>query len=255
MPEKDKLTEGKTGGKTRGNVAEPSSGTAPAKRVEVDAFLDKLQRTPVQARSEGRGRLMFGMDATASRQPTWDRAARLQAEMFQVTKNLGGLDVQLAFFRGFAEFKVSKWTGDADELTRLMTGVGCLAGETQIGKLLKHAVNETKKRRVNALVYVGDCFEEDVDALGRTAGELGLLGVPAFMFHEGEDPIARFGFQQIAKLTGGAYCSFDAESAETLKDLLAAVAVYAAGGRRALEDHAKAKGGEILRIAHQVKGG
>ena len=173
--------------------------------------------------------------------------------MFQVTRDLGGLDVQLAFFRGFGEFKVSKWTGDTHDLTRLMTGVGCLAGETQIGKLLKHAVNETRKRRINALVYVGDSFEEDVDALGRTAGELGLLGVPVFMFHEGEDPIARFGFQQIAKLSGGAYCSFDAASADTLKELLAAVAVYAAGGRRALENHAQAKGGETLRIAHQIR--
>ena len=235
-------------------LAKSDTAGAPAKRADVDAFLDKLSRAPVQARGDGRGRLMFGMDATASRQPTWDSAARLQGEMFQVTRELGGLDVQLAFFRGFGEFKVSKWTGDTHELTRLMTGVGCLAGETQIGKLLKHAVNETRKRRVNALVYVGDSFEEDVDALGRTAGELGLLGVPVFMFHEGGDPVARFGFQQIAKLSGGAYCSFDAASADTLKELLAAVAVYAAGGRRALENHAKTKGGDILRIAHQVKG-
>jgi hypothetical protein len=235
-------------------LAKSGSAGTPAKRADVDAFLDKLSRTAAQPRADGRGRLMFGMDATASRQPTWDSAARLQGEMFQVTRALGGLDVQLAFFRGFGEFKVSKWTSDATELTRLMTGVGCLAGETQIGKLLKHAVNETRKRRINALVYVGDSFEEDVDALGRTAGELGLLGVPVFMFHEGGDAIARFGFQQIAKLSGGAYCAFDAASADTLKELLAAVAVYAAGGRRALENHAKAKGGEILRIAHQVKG-
>lgn len=234
-------------------LAKSDAAGALAKRADVDAFLDKLARAPVQARGDGRGRLMFGMDATASRQPSWDSAARLQGEMFQVTRDLGGLDVQLAFFRGFGEFKVSKWTGDTHDLTRLMTGVGCLAGETQIGKLLKHAVNETRKRRINALVYVGDSFEEDVDALGRTAGELGLLGVPVFMFHEGEDPIARFGFQQIAKLSGGAYCSFGAASADTLKELLAAVAVYAAGGRRALENHAQAKGGETLRIAHQIR--
>lgn len=226
-----------------------------ADRAQVDAFLDKVARTPAQPSAGARGRLMFGMDATASRQPTWDRAARLQGEMFLAAHDLGGLDVQLAFFRGFGEFKVSKWTSDAAELARLMTGVGCLAGETQLGKLLKHAVNETRKRRVNALVYVGDCFEEDIDAVGRTAGELGLLGVPMFMFHEGADPVAGFAFQQVAKLSGGAYCAFDAASADTLKELLAAVAVYAAGGRRALEDHAKARGGEVLRIAHQVKGG
>tara|TARA_B100000965_G_scaffold143462_1_gene119498 strand:+ start:298 stop:1017 length:720 start_codon:yes stop_codon:yes gene_type:complete len=227
----------------------------PAERAEIDAFLDKVAKAPVQATAGGRGRLMFGMDATASRRPTWDRAARLQGEMFLVTRELGGLDVQLAFFRGFGEFKVSKWTADAGELARLMTGVDCLAGETQIGKLLKHAINETRRRKVNAVVYVGDCCEEDVDALGKSAGELGLLGVPVFMFHEGAEPIAGFAFQQIAKLSGGAYCSFDTASADTLKELLSAVAVYAAGGRLALENLAEAKGGEVLRIAHQMKGG
>jgi len=225
------------------------------KRTEVDAFLDKVAKTPVTNTAGGRGRLLFGMDATASRGPTWDKAANIQGEMFQVTTALGGLDIQLAFFRGFGEFKVSKWTSDGAEMLRLMTSVFCLAGETQIGKLLKHAVNETKRGKINALVYVGDCCEEDIDDLGKTAGELGLLGVPAFMFHEGGDPIGAFGFQQIAKLTGGAYCAFDGTSAETLREILSAVAVFAAGGRLALEDHARQQGGEVLRISQQVKGG
>jgi hypothetical protein len=43
-------------------------------------------------------------------------------------------------------------------------------------------------------------------------------------------------------------------SAQSLRDLLAAVAVYAAGGRRALDDMAKIKGGDTLRLAHQVMG-
>jgi hypothetical protein len=120
---------------------------------------------------------------------------------------------------------------------------------------LQHARNETGKGRVNALVFVGDAFEEDIDAVGKAAGELGLLGVPAFMFHEGSDPIAGFAFQQVAKLTNGAYCQFDASSPQVLRDLLSAVAVYAAGGRPALEDMARKRGGEVLKIAHQVKGG
>lgn len=224
-------------------------------QASVDAFLQKVAATPINKTGGGRGRLLFAMDATASREPTWDHAARLQGEMFQAADEVGGLDVQLAFFRGFSEFKASKWTGHAEELTRLMTGVSCLAGETQIDKVLKHAVNETKRARVNALVYVGDCCEEDVDALGKTAGELGLLGVPAFMFHEGAEPVAAFAFKQIAKLTGGAYCSFDGASARALKDLLSAVAVFAAGGRAALEDMASRQGGDVRLIAHQVGGG
>jgi len=237
----------------RDNLPGKASGKA-ATRKDVDAFLDKIARTPARPMAAGRGRLLFAMDATASRQPTWDRAARLQGEMFQAAAQLGGLDVQLAFFRGFGEFQVSKWTGDGEGMARLMTKVSCLAGETQIGKVLQHAVNETGRGRVNALVYVGDACEEDVDSLGTKAGELGVLGVPAFMFHEGDDPIAAFAFQQVARLTGGAYCRFDAASADILRELLSAVAVFAAGGRKALTDHAAKQGGAVLRIAHQVGG-
>ena len=129
------------------------------------------------------------------------------------------------------------------------------AGQTHIERVLAHAITETRERKIDALVFVGDCFEEDIDQVGKTAGELGLMGVPAFMFHEGADPIAAFAFQQIAKLTNGAYCQFDANSAQVLKDLLSAVAVYAAGGSPALEDMARKRGGGVLKIAHQVKGG
>ncbi|OHC83346.1 MAG: hypothetical protein A3G73_03390 [Rhodospirillales bacterium RIFCSPLOWO2_12_FULL_67_15] len=221
----------------------------------VAEFLERAKAVPAPAtRGEPQGRLLFAMDATASREPAWDKAARIQGEMFRAAEAVGGLSVQLAFYRGFDEFKVSRWTGDAAEMTRLMSSVFCLAGETQIRKTLRHAVNETKTARVNALVFVGDACEEDVDRVGEAAGELGLLGVPAFMFHEGENAAAEFAFRQIAKLTRGAYVRFDAGSAAALRDLLAAVAVYAAGGAGALAALARAKGGETLAIARQVAG-
>ena len=44
-----------------------------------------------------------------------------------------------------------------------------------------------KKQRVDALVFVGDAMEENVDRLCQLAGELGLNGVPIFLFHEGGD--------------------------------------------------------------------
>lgn len=225
--------------------------TAP--NAEVDAFLRKVAVTPVTTAPGERGRLLFAMDATASREPSWDRASHIQAEMFKETTALGGLDVQLAYYRGFGEFRASPWVSDAQRLLRQMTGVFCLAGHTQIAKVLKHAIAETKKKKVNALVFVGDCLEEDVDRLGQYAGELGLLGVPCFMFHEGGDPVARRAFQQIAKLSGGAYCTFDANSARQLRDLLAAVAVFAAGGRRALADYSQKKGGAVRLLTQQVK--
>ena len=230
----------------------------PAKKssaADVDSFLHKVAAIPVNKTPGQRGRLIFALDATASRQPTWDRAAQIQAEMFSETASLGGLEIQLVFYRGFGEFKVSPWHSASPQILRLMTSVYCMAGETQIRKVLRHAINETKKHKVNALVFVGDCVEEEVDKLGALAGELGLLGVPAFMFHEGFDPIAEFAFKEVARLTHGACCRFDSSSAHVLKDLLRAVAVYAAGGRAALENLAKERGGDVLKIAHQVKGG
>lgn len=221
--------------------------------AEVEAFLRKVAAVPIRRAAGERGRLLFALDATASRQPTWDHASRIQGEMFSATDDLGGLEIQLAFYRGFGEFKVSPWLTDSADLLGRMTATFCLAGETQIGKVLRHAINETKTRKVNALVFVGDSIEEDVDKLGAVAGELGLLGVPAFLFHEGDDPIAGFAFRQIARLTNGACCRFDASSAQILRDLLGAVAVFAAGGRPALDDLAKRRGGAALRIAHQVK--
>jgi hypothetical protein len=221
-------------------------------QADVDQFLRKVAQTPTPGRAEGRGRLIFAMDATASREPTWDIASHIQAEMFKETASLGGLEIQLVYYRGFGECRASPWVSNSADLLRRMTGVFCLAGQTQIAKVLKHTIKETKRRKVAALVFVGDCVEEDIDRLGHLAGQLGLLGVPCFMFHEGRDPVARSAFQQIARLSGGAFCPFDANSAQQLRDLLSAVAVYAAGGRKALADYGERKGGAILRLTHQV---
>ena len=202
----------------------------------------------------GRGRLIFALDATASREPTWDHACRLQGEMFEATASLGGLDVQLVFYRGFGECKASRWMQNAADLHRAMAAVSCIGGETQIERVLEHAIVESKKQRVHALVFVGDAMEENVDRLSKLAGELGLLGTPVFVFHEGGDATAGATFRQIAKLSRGAYLSFDLASADKLKELLAAVAVYAAGGYRALADYGAKKGGDIRLLTAQLRG-
>ncbi len=225
-----------------------------ASASEVEAFLRKVAAAPAPGAAGGaRGRLIFAMDATASREPTWDRASHLQAEMFKETEALGGLEVQLIYYRGFGECRASRWVANSGELLKFMTGVFCLAGRTQIGKVLKRAVKETREKKVSALVFVGDAMEEDIDHLGHLAGELGLLGVPCFMFHEGEDPVSRKAFQQVARLSGGAFCNFDSASARQLRELLSAVAVFAAGGRPALADYSKKTGGLVPQLTHQVK--
>jgi hypothetical protein len=196
----------------------------------------------------GRGRLVFAMDATMSRQPTWDMALALQADMFRAVEEIGGLDVQLVYFRGAGECRASKWVSDPGALARLMTTVGCHGGFTQIRKVLSHARQEAEKKKVNALVYVGDCMEEDVDDLCGRAGELALHGVPVFLFQEGRDAGAESAFREIARLTNGAWCRFDAGAVDQLRELLAAVAVYAAGGQRALERLGHGSGGRGARL-------
>ena len=233
-------------------MAEQSKLPQKSTGADVAAFLEKVARTTPPG-GPGRGRLIFAMDATASRQPTWDHASHIQAQMFKETEALGGLEVQLIYYRGFRECKASRWAKNPSDLLRMMTGVTCLAGHTQIRKVLQRAIKETKKQRVGALVFVGDAIEEDIDALGHLAGELGLLGLPCFLFHEGHDPAAGNAFRQIARLSGGAYCPFDASSAKQLRELLSAVAVYAAGGRRALADYSKRTGGLIPQLTHQIK--
>lgn len=226
---------------------------AKSSQGEVEDFLQRLAAAPAQER-EGRGRLIFAMDATASREPSWDQASRIQAGMFQETAALGGLDIQLVYYRGFSECRASRWVRDAEELLRLMRAVRCLGGYTQLGRVLSHVVEETAKGRVHAAVFVGDCFEEDADAVCALAGRLGVLGVPVFVFHEGRDAEAARVFPQIARLSGGAYCHFDASSPRQLRDLLGAVAVYAAGGRKALADYGARTGGVVLQLTHQLGG-
>lgn len=220
---------------------------------DVDAFLRRVATTPAPVARGETGRLVFAMDATASREPTWDRACQIQGEMFDATASLGGLAVQLVYYRGFGECRASGWARDSRSLVRYMTGVHCLGGHTQIRKVLHHTVKETRCKKVHALVFIGDSMEEDVDDLCALAGELGLLGVPAFMFHEGTDAAANLAFRQIARLTNGAYLRFDAASARELKELLGAVAVYTAGGHKALRHYGARRGAAVLQIAHQIK--
>jgi len=206
-----------------------------SKRAEIDAFLQKVKSLgPASAASGARGRLIFALDATMSRRPTWDSACALQADMFREAASVGGLDIQLVYFRGLTECRASGWVAGSDKLAALMSRIDCRGGHTQIGKVLSHARQEHARQRVQALVFVGDAMEEPIDALCAAGGELGLLGVPVFMFQEGHDAVAENAYREIARLSHGAWCRFDAGSAQQLRELLRAVAAYAAGGRRAL---------------------
>jgi hypothetical protein len=205
---------------------------ARAGKDEIAAFLARARGGPARA---GGGRLVFALDATMSRQPSWDMACALQEEMFRAAGAVGGLAVQLVYFRGLDEARVSAWFEDAAALGRAMGRIACRGGLTQIGRVLDHAAKEAARRPVAALAYVGDAMEENVDALAAKAGRLALRNTRAFMFLEGADPAAERAFREIARITGGALLPFDRRAAAELRALLGAVATYAAGGRAALE--------------------
>ncbi len=208
-----------------------------AKSNDVAAFLKAANATPT---SSGQGGLIFALDATMSRQHTWDVATHQQGRMFDAVASVGNLSVQLVYFRGMGECRASRWVNDTNALRDLMTGISCRGGRTQISKVLQHARKQVGKAdgaiKPSALVFVGDAMEENPDDLCTIAGELGLLKLPIFAFQEGADPLSEATFREIARLSGGAFARFDTNSADRLIELLSAVARFAAGGRAALAD-------------------
>ena len=215
-----------------------TSGTLPQAKTstseDIAAFVAKARAMSPHAPG-AKGRLIFALDATMSRQPTWDMACALQADMFREAAALGSLDIRLVYYRGFNECRATGWISDSSKLASLMSRIDCRGGDTQIGRVLSEARREAAASGVRAVVFVGDAMEEKVDELCAKAGELGMLKVPVFMFQEGHDTTAEQAFREIARLTGGAWCRFDPGAAAQLRELLRAAAAFAAGGREALK--------------------
>jgi len=237
---------------TQHQGAQPNADAVPSPRAEIDRFIDQVKELRPAAQPGQRGRLIFALDATMSRQPTWDQACKLQADMFREAAAVGGLDVQLVYYRGQSECRASPWIAEAKRLGGLMSRIDCRGGQTQIAKVLAHARRENDSRKVAVLVFIGDAMEESLDELCRRAGELGLRNVKAFMFQEGYDPVCERAFREIARLTGGAFCRFAPGAAHELAELLRAAAAYAAGGLKALADLKSSSPGAV-RLIEQLK--
>jgi hypothetical protein len=203
----------------------------------IDAFVAaaKAGAKPMlgaqRSRPVSTGRLIFALDATASRQPTWDLAASVTFEMF---REVGGLDVQLCFYRGL-EFRAFDWVSNPARLTAFMGQIRCLTGYTQISKVLDHARAEDAKRKVGALAFIGDAVETIADRPQALIDAAGSLGLPAFMFQEADDPEVEAVFKGVASASGGAWARFQPGAGKDLAAMLKAAAVYAAGGAKALE--------------------
>jgi hypothetical protein len=231
-------------------TARGAGDVAPSAASDISAFLDKVKAMP--AVRAGQGRLIFALDATMSRQPTWDMAVQLQADMFREAASVGSLDIRLVYYRGLNECRATDWISDPQRLAALMSRISCQGGQTQIRRVLSDARKEAARDGVRAIVFVGDAMEENVDHLCAVAGELGLLKVPVFMFQEGHDAVAEQAFREVAKLSGGAWCRFDPGAAAQLRELLRAVAAFAAGGRKALEQLARS-GSSAQRLLEQLR--
>lgn len=243
--------------KPHGGDAVPAQadGALPQARTstseDIAAFVAKARMSSPHAPG-AKGRLIFALDATMSRQPTWDMACTLQGDMFREAAALGSLDIRLVYYRGFNECRATGWISDSTKLAMLMSKIDCRGGDTQIGKVLSEARREAIASGVRAVVFVGDAMEERIDELCAKAGELGMLKVPVFLFQEGDDAVAERAFREIARLTGGAWCRFDPGAAAQLRELLRAAAAYAVGGREALLELAKGASG-AARLIGQMK--
>jgi hypothetical protein len=225
-------------------TTKPPALTPTASSTKIDLFLDRLT-----ARNTPSGRLIFGLDATASREEMWSRAIELQSGMFNEVAQIGGLEIQLVYYRG-TECRSSQWMTDAQALERAMRKIECVGGYTQIRKILEHARRAHDQTPISTLVFVGDAMEEELDHLCAVANELGSRGVRALMFLEGKDAGAEKAFRAIAKATHGAFARFSTESAKELGDLLRAAASCAVGGLKALES---GKSKEAVKLLEQLK--
>jgi hypothetical protein len=223
------------------------------KNTSVEQFLSDASRAKVPA-ERSTHRLLIGLDATASRQPTWDLACELHAELFTEAARAGNIAIQLCYYRGLNEFVASRWATTPSQLRDHMVSVSCRGGRTQICKLLAHALREAINHPVRALVFVGDCFEEDERETTRLAGQLALRALPVFIFQEHSDRRAARAFASIAQITGGAHIPFDSHSPDELRRLLRAMAQFATGGRLALEQYSSRFGNTQTRaLLSQLK--
>src|SRR5262245_61687371 len=149
--------------------------------VSVVAVRKQMERQVFEARHAPR--MIFAMDATASREPTWEMAGKLHREMGAVLSNL---TLQLVFFRG-DECKASGWVTGGQRIAELMNKVRCSSGYTQIGRVLRRVIEAGCEHAIRALVYVGDCCEEDGEELFALAEQLKRQRIPISLFHEGYD--------------------------------------------------------------------
>lgn len=185
----------------------------------------------------GRPRLVFGFDATASREPAWATARSVTDSLVRALP--GELDVALAVHGGGLLHTFTDFTSSAATLRDRAAGIACMSGPTRLVPLLSRCLATPG---VRVVVYTGDVFEESPVRGRQIADSLGRAGIKLFILHDACDWMARKDaeiFLDLARRTGGCVLPFDVDAPARLRELLAAVAVYAVGGLALLEEKRK----------------
>jgi hypothetical protein len=199
-----------------------------------------------------RPRLVFGIDATASREPAWAAARSVTDALVRALP--GELDVALAVHGGSRLHTFTDFTANPNTLRDRAAGIGCIAGFTQFLPILSRALGSPG---VRVVVYIGDVFEESLGRGRKLADAMGLKAIRLIVLHDTADWNARRDaeiFLDLARRTGGCVLPFDANAPARLRELLAAVAVYAVGGEKLLEEKRGELPGATMLLEHLGRG-
>jgi hypothetical protein len=195
-----------------------------------------------------RPRLVFGFDATASREPAWAAARQVTDALVRALP--GELDVALAVHGGGLLHTFTEFTANPGTLRDRAAAVRCLSGRTRMLPILARAIAAPG---VRVVTYIGDVFEESPQRGRKLADEIGRRGIKLFVLHDVADWNARRDaelFLDLARRTGGCVLPFDAAAPDRLRELLAAIAVYAVGGTQLLEKQRQTLPAAALLLRH-----
>jgi hypothetical protein len=198
-----------------------------------------------------RPRLVFGFDASASREPAWAMARTVTDALVRALP--GELDVALAVHGGGLMHTFTAFTADANALRDRAAGIRCIAGQTRLLSIMARSLREPG---VRVVTYIGDVYEESLARGQKLADELGARGIKLIVLHDTSDWGARRDaevFLDLARRTGGCVVPFDLGAPDRLRDILAAAAVFAVGGEVMLREKQHEMPGAMLLLEHLRK--
>lgn len=217
-----------------------------AKRSDLLAKLRSATPTkPLPGRVGGglldrRPRLVFAVDATASRSATWASAQTITDRMFDAIP--GALDVALEVHGGGNVHTFTGFSADLHEFRKRASRVRCTSGHTRLVDLMQRTLDAGG---VRVMSYIGDAFEESADEAFELADRFKHFGIKAVILADQADVSTMLIFEEIARRTGGAVLDFRSGDLDLMGEVLAGVAALAVGGRGMLESNSS-KGSQLL---------